>query len=287
MTVCCDCAVTVLQVDLTLQNSDTWFFAPDAGYRSLAEMVGIYHDSVGHGGNMLLNVAPPPNSVLPDAAMEECGHGFFWTQNPDPFTFFGFGCCFGVLLMRLNTLIPRGLVVSTAWVLRMPRQPPFVSPLDDARPPLISVWFCFGHWGLIMTAVSVAKKRYAALGKFIAECYGEGADASPTALAATSAHCTNCTKVTLDLGATAPMDRFLIKEELAAGQRVRRFSVTVDGEVHDSSIHGSSCAPLSFNGTAIGRTLIIRLPHPSMPYPWPSGGLQRHGDRSHPHHSAA
>ena len=33
-------------------------------------MVSIYHDSVGHGGNMLLNLAPPPNSTLPDVAME-------------------------------------------------------------------------------------------------------------------------------------------------------------------------------------------------------------------------
>ena len=57
------------EVDLTLQNSDTWFYVEGRGYRSLPEMVGIYHDSVGHGGNMLLNVAPPPNSTLPAAAM--------------------------------------------------------------------------------------------------------------------------------------------------------------------------------------------------------------------------
>ena len=36
------------------QNSDTWFYHEGAGYRSLSEMVEIYHDSVGHGGNMLL-----------------------------------------------------------------------------------------------------------------------------------------------------------------------------------------------------------------------------------------
>jgi alpha-L-fucosidase len=40
------------------------------GYRPLAEMVGIYHDSVGKGGNMLLNVAPPMNSTLPRAAIQ-------------------------------------------------------------------------------------------------------------------------------------------------------------------------------------------------------------------------
>ena len=37
------------EVDLTLQNSDTWFYQEGRGYRSLAEMVSIYHDSVGHG----------------------------------------------------------------------------------------------------------------------------------------------------------------------------------------------------------------------------------------------
>ena len=44
------------EVDLTLQNSDTWFYKEGMGYRSLSEMVSIYHDSVGHGGNMLLNI---------------------------------------------------------------------------------------------------------------------------------------------------------------------------------------------------------------------------------------
>eukprot|EP00041_Stephanoeca_diplocostata_P026594 m.719691 g.719691 ORF g.719691 m.719691 type:complete len:561 (+) comp23001_c0_seq25:851-2533(+) len=57
------------EVDLTLQNADTWFFHEGTGYRELHEMVGIYHDSVGKGGNMLLNVAPPPNSTIPDVAM--------------------------------------------------------------------------------------------------------------------------------------------------------------------------------------------------------------------------
>lgn len=58
------------EVDLTLQNDDTWFYREGTGYRSLKEMVGIYHDSVGRGGNMLLNIAPPINSTLPAAAMD-------------------------------------------------------------------------------------------------------------------------------------------------------------------------------------------------------------------------
>jgi alpha-L-fucosidase len=57
------------EVDLTLQNSDTWFFDESKGYKSLSELVSIYHDSVGHGGNMLLNLAPPHNSTLPTHAM--------------------------------------------------------------------------------------------------------------------------------------------------------------------------------------------------------------------------
>ena len=47
-----------------------WFYQEGRGYRSLAEMVSIYHDSVGHGGNMLLNVAPPPYSTIPQVAMD-------------------------------------------------------------------------------------------------------------------------------------------------------------------------------------------------------------------------
>jgi hypothetical protein len=58
------------EVDLTLQHSDTWFYREGTGYRSLAEMVDIYHDSVGVGANMLLNVAPPMNASLPQTAMD-------------------------------------------------------------------------------------------------------------------------------------------------------------------------------------------------------------------------
>ena len=49
---------------------DRWFYQEGRGYRSLPEMVSIYHDSVGHGGNMLLNIAPPPNSTMPQEAMD-------------------------------------------------------------------------------------------------------------------------------------------------------------------------------------------------------------------------
>lgn len=250
--------------DLTLQNSDTWFYQGRVGYRSLvrtfarfvpppsssssssvffvflcfgilsetrsqthththmytnthtrarehtrartraachaiyhhnckAEMVGIYHTTVGHGTTMLLNVAPPPNSTLPSTAIQE----------------------------------------------------------------------------------------YAKLGKFIAECYGVGATPSPTALASTAGYCANCTTIKLTLPETSAsattaagvgvgvdvgvgadgvastssasastgrsFDRFLIKEDMAGGQRVRAFTIDVDGV----SV---------FNGSAIGRSLIALLP---------------------------
>eukprot|EP00729_Bicosta_minor_P010054 gene10054-18971_t len=182
-----------LESDLTLQNSDTWFYQGRVGYRSLAEMVGIYHTTVGHGTTMLLNVAPPPNSTLPSTAIQE----------------------------------------------------------------------------------------YAKLGKFIAECYGVGATPSPTALASTAGYCANCTTIKLTLPETSAsattaagvgvgvgvgvgadgvastssasastgrsFDRFLIKEDMAGGQRVRAFTIDVDGV----SV---------FNGSAIGRSLIALLP---------------------------
>lgn len=49
----------------------SWFYQEGRGYRSLEEMIGHYHQSVGLGGNLLLNVAPPINSSIPVSAMVE------------------------------------------------------------------------------------------------------------------------------------------------------------------------------------------------------------------------
>lgn len=76
------------EVDTTLENGDTWFYQETAGYKSFAELISIYHASVGHGGNLLLNIAPPTNTTIPTTAMalykqlgdfvEECyGDGTF------------------------------------------------------------------------------------------------------------------------------------------------------------------------------------------------------------------
>ena len=57
------------EVDTTLENGDTWFYKESAGYKSFAELVSIYHASVGRGGNLLMNIAPPTNTTIPEPAM--------------------------------------------------------------------------------------------------------------------------------------------------------------------------------------------------------------------------
>ena len=89
---------------------------------------------------------------------------------------------------------------------------------------------------------------YAALGSFIRNCYGEGSLPSTTALASTSSFgASNTTSVSLSLGGSKSFDRFIIKEELREGQNVLAFTVLADGKA-------------IFNGTAIGRALIVLLP---------------------------
>ena len=91
---------------------------------------------------------------------------------------------------------------------------------------------------------------YAALGSFIRTCYGEGSLPSTTALATTSSFgASNTTRLSLAFegGGSKTFDRLIIKEELREGQNVLSFVILADGK----SI---------FNGTAIGRTLIVLLP---------------------------
>ena len=94
-----------------------------------------------------------------------------------------------------------------------------------------------------------AMDTYAALGNFIKNCYGEGSLPSTSALASTTSFgATSTTSVALSFhGDAQTFDRFIIKEELREGQNVLSFVVLADGK----SI---------FNGTAIGRTLIVLLP---------------------------
>ena len=99
------------------------------------------------------------------------------------------------------------------------------------------------------TLPQTAMDTYAALGDFIKECYGEGSLPSDTALVSTSNFgARNTTTVTLSFpGGATSFDRFIIKEELREGQNVLSFTVSADSR------------PI-FNGTAIGRTLIVLLP---------------------------
>eukprot|EP01043_Picozoa_sp_COSAG02_P034779 COSAG02_NODE_2452_length_8826_cov_16.362668_5_plen_225_part_00 len=95
-----------------------------------------------------------------------------------------------------------------------------------------------------------AMDTYAALGNFIRNCYGEGSLPAVSALASTTSFgASNTTSVALSFsgGGTATFDRIIIKEELREGQNVLDFVILAD----DKHI---------FNGTAIGRTLIVLLP---------------------------
>jgi len=58
------------EVDCTLQNGDTWFYDGNVGVRPLQELISMYHDSVGHNGNLLLDMAPTTEGVLPPEAVE-------------------------------------------------------------------------------------------------------------------------------------------------------------------------------------------------------------------------
>ena len=133
------------------------------GYRSIVELAGMYHDSVGHGGNLLLNLAPPPNTTIPAAAL----------------------------------------------------------------------------------------KLYKQLGNWTRGCYGEGGTAARTVLATTTRPHRNCSTVRLVLPrGPALIDRFIIKEELAAGQNILSFSIVADGNtVYNGSAVGSAHIALLGNKT--------------------------------------
>ena len=47
------------EVDCTLQEADSWFYSEAAGYKSIVELAGQYHDSVGHGAEKRMTVAMP------------------------------------------------------------------------------------------------------------------------------------------------------------------------------------------------------------------------------------
>lgn len=93
-----------------------------------------------------------------------------------------------------------------------------------------------------------AIKLYEELGHFVKSCYGEGETASSRALNMTRCFVEeSCERVTLTLpNGRRSFDRVLMKEELSRGQLVNAFEILADGV-------------RIFNGTSIGRSLIVLL----------------------------
>jgi len=58
------------EIDSTMQNGDNWFYDPNVGVHTLEELISMYHDSVGHNGNWVLDLAPTSDGLLPDEAVE-------------------------------------------------------------------------------------------------------------------------------------------------------------------------------------------------------------------------
>ena len=55
--------------DTTLSTGDSWFWKPNYSYRTLADLQDVYHATVGANSNMLLNIAPNADGVVPPEAM--------------------------------------------------------------------------------------------------------------------------------------------------------------------------------------------------------------------------
>lgn len=52
------------ECDGTLQAGDEWFYIENWPLRPLAELQGVYNGCLGHNANLLLDIAPPPNSTV-------------------------------------------------------------------------------------------------------------------------------------------------------------------------------------------------------------------------------
>ena len=55
--------------DTTLSTQDSWFWKPNYSYRNLQDLQDVYHATVGANSNMLLNIAPDADGVVPPEAM--------------------------------------------------------------------------------------------------------------------------------------------------------------------------------------------------------------------------
>ena len=55
--------------DTTISASDQWFWKPNYDFRTLADLQAVYHATVGANSNMLLNIAPNADGIVPPEAM--------------------------------------------------------------------------------------------------------------------------------------------------------------------------------------------------------------------------
>jgi alpha-L-fucosidase len=56
--------------DTTTNPNDVWFWNADYQYRTLQDLQAVYHATVGSNSNMLLNIAPDADGLVPDVAMQ-------------------------------------------------------------------------------------------------------------------------------------------------------------------------------------------------------------------------
>jgi alpha-L-fucosidase len=56
--------------DTTTNPNDVWFWNKDYVYRSVQDLQNVYHATVGANSNMLLNIAPDADGLVPDIAMQ-------------------------------------------------------------------------------------------------------------------------------------------------------------------------------------------------------------------------
>jgi len=53
------------ECDTTLQNRDRWFYNATIGIRSLDELIGVYHQTVGHNCMLMIDFTPDRTGLIP------------------------------------------------------------------------------------------------------------------------------------------------------------------------------------------------------------------------------
>jgi alpha-L-fucosidase len=59
------------EVDSTMQQFDTWFYVEGLAVHPLRDLQATYLTSLGHNSNWILDIAPPPNSTVVPAHMQQ------------------------------------------------------------------------------------------------------------------------------------------------------------------------------------------------------------------------